>query len=43
MKSGGDDSDRWVDEYEATISSDEYRWLDEYTTGEVYLKLDLFP
>jgi hypothetical protein len=31
----GEESDRWVDEYEATISNDEYQWLDEYTAGEV--------
>lgn len=32
----GEESDRWVDEYEATISNDEYQWLDEYTAGEVH-------
>jgi hypothetical protein len=31
----GEEADRWVDEYEATISADEYQWLDEYTAGEV--------
>lgn len=27
----GEVAERWVDEYEAAISGDEYDWLNEYT------------
>ena len=32
-----DEPERWVDEYEATISGDAYHWVEEYADDRVWV------
>ena len=41
----GDEPERWVDEYEATISGEAYKWVEEYADERVrfYFSKKLHP